>query len=94
MLDQLQANPLLVIQVCHCCCCICTDSLFPSFNVSSVTATTATVSLSPPTNFTVTVLMYLVTMFSITCNGVPSRGVTTTSKSVTVDNLRAGIQYC
>ena len=32
-------------------------------------------------------------MFSTTCNGVPSRGVTTTSKSVTVDNLRAGIQY-
>ncbi len=58
-----------------------------------MTTTTSTLHLSLPTNFTVTVLMYLVTMFSTTCNGVPSRGVTTTSKSVTVDNLRAGIQY-
>ncbi len=58
-----------------------------------MTTTTSTLPLSLPTNFTVTVLMYLVTMFSTTCNGVPSRGVTTTSKSVTVDNLRAGIQY-
>ncbi len=88
MLDQLQANPLSSI-----CYSFCTDSLFPSINVSSVTTTTATLSLSPPTNFTVAVTMYRVTLTGTTCNGVPTRTGSTTSNSVTVGSLEAGIQY-
>ncbi len=59
---------------------------------SSVTATSATLSFSQPTN-SLSVDMYTVTLTSTTCNGVPTRTGSTTSNSVTIGNLEAGIQY-
>ncbi len=59
---------------------------------SSVTATSAALSFSQPTN-SLSVDMYTVTLTSITCNGVPTRIESTTTGSVTIGNLEAGIQY-
>ncbi len=59
---------------------------------SSVTATSATVSFDQFIN-TLSVDIYTVTLTSTTCNGVPTRKESTTSNSVTVGSLEAGIQY-
>ncbi len=59
---------------------------------SSVTATSATLSFSQPTN-SLSVDMYTFTLAGTTCNGVPTRTGSTTSNSVTIGNLEAGIQY-
>ncbi len=37
--------------------------------------------------------MYTVTLAGTTCNGVPTRTGSTTSNSVTIGSLEAGIQY-
>ncbi len=57
-----------------------------------MTATSATLSFSQPTN-SLSVDMYTVTLAGTTCNGVPTRIGSTTSNSVTIGNLEAGIQY-
>ncbi len=59
---------------------------------SSVTATSATLSFSQPTN-SLSVDVYTVTLTGTTCNGVPTRTGSTTSNSVTIGNLEAGIRY-
>ncbi len=59
---------------------------------SSVTATSATLSFSQPTN-SLSVDMYTVTLTSTTCNGVPMRTGSTTSNSVTIGSLKAGVRY-
>ncbi len=59
---------------------------------SSVTATSATLSFSQPTN-SLSVDMYTITLASITCNGAPMGPETTMTNSVTIGNLEAGIQY-
>ncbi len=59
---------------------------------SSVTATSATLSFSQPTN-SLSVDMYTVTLTGITCNGVPTRTGSTTNNLVTIGSLKAGIQY-
>ena len=68
-----------------------TDVLPPMIS-SSVTATSATLSFSQPTN-SLSVDMYTVTLTSTTCNRVPTRTKSTTSNSVTIGSLEAGIQY-
>ncbi len=68
-----------------------TDVLPPTIS-SSVTATSATLSFSQPTN-SLSVDIYTVTLTSTTCNGVPTRTGSTTSNSVTIGSLEAGIQY-
>ncbi len=60
--------------------------------ISSVTAASATLSFSQPTN-SLSVDMYTVTLTGDTCNGVPMRTGTTMTNSVTIGNLEAGIQY-
>ncbi len=60
--------------------------------ISSITATSATLSFSQPTN-SLSVDMYTVTLTSTTCNRVPTRTGTTTSSSITIGSLEAGIQY-
>ncbi len=67
------------------------DVLPPTIS-SSVTATSATLSFSQPTN-SLSVDMYTVTLAGTTCNGVPTRTESTTSNSVTIGSLEAGIQY-
>ena len=67
------------------------DVLPPTIS-SSVTATSATLSFSQPTN-SLSVDMFTVTLTSTTCNGVPARTESTTSNSVTIGSLEAGIQY-
>ncbi len=57
-----------------------------------MTATSATLSFSQPTN-SLSVDMYTVTLSVNTCNGVPTRTGSTTSDSVTIGSLEAGIQY-
>ncbi len=57
-----------------------------------MTATSATLSFSQPTNC-LSVDVYTVTLTSTTCNGVPTRTGTTMTNSVTIGNLEAGIQY-
>ena len=69
-----------------------TDVLSPMITVSSVTATSATLSFSQPTN-SLSVDMYTVTLTGTTCNGVPTRTGSTTSNSITIGSLEAGIQY-
>ncbi len=59
---------------------------------SSVTMSSATLSFSQPTN-SLPVDIYTVTLTSTTCNGVPSRTESTTSNSLTISSLEAGIQY-
>ncbi len=59
---------------------------------SSVTAASATLSFSQPTN-SLSVDMYTVTLTGTTCNGVSTRTESTTSNSVTIGSLEAGIQY-
>ena len=59
---------------------------------SSVTATSATLSFSQPTN-SLSVDVYTVTLTSTTCNGVPARTRYTTRNSVTIGGLEAGIHY-
>ncbi len=59
---------------------------------SSVTATSATLSFSQPTN-SLSVDMYTVTLTGTTCNGVPTRTGSTTSNSITIGSLEAGIRY-
>ncbi len=59
---------------------------------SSVTATSATLSFSQPTN-SLSVDMYSVTLTGTTCNGVPIRTESTIRNSVTIGSLEAGIQY-
>ncbi len=59
---------------------------------SSVMSTTVIVSFSQPTN-SLPVDMYTVTLTSTICNGVPIRTESTTSNSVTIHSLEAGIQY-
>ena len=59
---------------------------------SSVTATSATLSFSQPTN-SLSVDMYTVTLTGSTCNGVPTGTGSTTSNSVTIGSLKAGIRY-
>ncbi len=59
---------------------------------SSVASTSATLSFSQPTN-SLSVDMYTVTLTGTTCNGVPTRTGSTTSNSVTIGSLKAGIQY-
>ncbi len=59
---------------------------------SSVTATSATLSFSQPTN-SLSVDMYTVTLTGTTCNGVPTRTGSTTSNSVTIGSLKVGIRY-
>ncbi len=59
---------------------------------SSVTATSATLFFSQPAN-SLSVDMHTVTLNSTTCNGVPIRTESTTSNSVTIHSLEAGIQY-
>ncbi len=71
--------------------CIITDVLQPMIS-SSVTATSATLSFSQPTN-SLSVDMYIVTLTGTTCNGVPTRTGSTTSNSVTIGSLEANIQY-
>ncbi len=73
------------------CYIIISDVLSPTIS-SSVTATSATLSFSQPTN-SLSVDMYTVTLTSTTCNGVPTRTGSTTSNSVTIGSLEAGIQY-
>ena len=68
------------------------DVLPPIIKSSSVTATSATLSFSQPTN-SLSVDMYTVTLTGTTCNGVPIRTESTTSDSVTIGSLEAGIQY-
>ncbi len=58
----------------------------------SVTSTSATLSFSQPTN-SLSVDMYTVILTSTICNGVPTRTGSTTSNSVTIGSLEAGIQY-
>ncbi len=67
------------------------DVLPPTIS-SSVTATSATLSFSQPNN-SLSVDMYSVTLNSTTCNGVPTATVSTTSNSVTIIRLEAGVQY-
>ncbi len=67
------------------------DVLPPTIS-SSVTAISATLSFSQPTN-SLSVDMYTVTLTGTTCNGVPTRTGSTTSNSVTIGSLEAGIQY-
>ncbi len=57
-----------------------------------MTATSATLSFSQPTN-SLSVDMYTVTLTGTACNGVPTRTGSTTSNSVTIGNLEAGIRY-
>ncbi len=57
-----------------------------------MTATSATLSFSQPTN-SLSVDIYTVILTGTTCNGVPTRSGTTTSNSVTISNLNAGIRY-
>ena len=57
-----------------------------------MTATSATLSFSQPTS-SLSVDMYTVTLTGTTCNGVPTRTGSTTSNSVTIGSLEAGIQY-
>ncbi len=57
-----------------------------------MTATSATLSFSQPTN-SLSVDMYTVTLTSTTCNGVPMRTGSTTSNSVTIGSLKAGVRY-
>ncbi len=71
---------------------IYTDVLAPTVMTSSVTATSATLSFSQPTN-SLSVDMYTVTLTGTTCNGVPMRSGTTMTNSVTIGNLEAGIRY-
>ncbi len=59
---------------------------------SSVMSTTVIVSFSQPTN-SLPVDMYTVILTSTICNGVPIRTESTTSNSVTIYSLEAGIQY-
>ncbi len=59
---------------------------------SSVTATSATLSFSQPTN-SLSVDMYTVTLAGSTCNGVPTGSGTTMTNSVTIGNLETGVQY-
>ncbi len=59
---------------------------------SSVTATSATLSFSQPTN-SLSVDMYTVTLAGTTCNGLPVRSGTTMTNSVTIGSLEAGIRY-
>ena len=66
--------------------------VLPPIITSSVTATSATLSFSQPTN-SLSVDMYTVTLTGTTCNGVPTRTGSTTSNSVTIGSLEAGIQY-
>ncbi len=57
-----------------------------------MTATSATLSFSQPTN-SLSVDIYTVTLTGTACNGVPIRTGSTTSNSVTIDSLEAGIEY-
>ncbi len=57
-----------------------------------MTATSATLSFSQHTN-SLSVDMYTVTLAGTTCNGVPTRTVSTMTNSVTIDNLKADILY-
>ncbi len=66
--------------------------VLPPIICSSVTATSATLSFSQPTN-SLSVDMYTVTLTGTTCNGVPTRIGSTTSNSVTIGSLETGIQY-
>ncbi len=66
--------------------------LAPVITIDSMTATSATLSFSQPTN-SLSVDIYTVTLTSTTCNGVPTRAGSTTSNSVTIGSLEAGIQY-
>ncbi len=68
------------------------DVLSPSITISSVTATSATLSFSQPIN-SLPVDMYTVTLADTTCNGVPTRTGSTTNNSVTISSLEDGIQY-
>ncbi len=68
------------------------SDVLPPVISSSVSATSATLSFSQPTN-SLSVDMYTVTLTSTTCNGVPTRTGSTTSNSVTIGSLEAGIQY-
>ncbi len=70
---------------------IIVDVLAPTIS-QSVTATSVTLSFSQPTN-SLSVDIYTVTLTGTTCNGVPTRTGSTTSSSVTIDSLEAGIQY-
>ncbi len=64
----------------------------PVITIDSMTATSATLSFSQPTS-SLSVDIYTVTLTSTTCNGVPTRTGSTTSNSVTIGSLEAGIQY-
>ncbi len=66
--------------------------LAPVITIDSMSATSATLSFSQPTS-SLSVDIYTVTLTSTTCNGVPTRAGSTTSNSVTIGSLEAGIQY-
>ncbi len=57
-----------------------------------MTATSATLSFSQPTN-SLSIDVYTVSLAGTTCNGVPMRSGTTMTNSVTIGNLEAGIRY-
>ncbi len=68
------------------------SGVLPPVITSSVTPTSATVSFSQFIN-TLSVDIYTVTLTGTTCNGVPTRKESTTSNSLTIGSLEAGIQY-
>ena len=57
-----------------------------------MTATSATLMLSQPTN-SLSVDMYTATLTSTACTGIPTRTGSSRSNSITIGNLDAGIQY-
>ncbi len=72
-------------------CAIVDGVLSPMITISSVTSQLAALRFTQPQN-SLLVDIYSVILTS-TCSRVPTRTGSTTSDSVTFDNLRAGIQY-
>ena len=66
--------------------------LNPKVIPSSTTATSVTLTLSQPTN-SLPANQYTATLFSSVCSGILTRMRTTTTGSVMISNLEAGIQY-
>ncbi len=73
-------------------CTIVDGVLSPRITISSVTSQLAALRFTQPPD-SLLVDNYTVTLTGTTCNGVPTRMGSTTSDSVTIGSLEAGIQY-
>ena len=85
--------------ICYCCCCCCcTDLLAPtSLSMSSLTATSVTISWTQPVGG-LTVDIYRVTLTTRTSSGMctavgHTREETTTSTSIVIDGLEGNSIY-